>query len=163
MINIRTATEADMATVWQIETGEMDETKTPHMMQADEYEGFKTDLLHHAALTLVACNEASQVCGYITCHVAGPYPSMRRQWVAGLAVSKQTQGQGVGRALIEAVKTAAATQAIGKISFRVLASNTAAIGFYEHLGMTQEAHHRREFWLAEQWQDEYQYALYVGA
>ncbi|KRN18184.1 hypothetical protein FC75_GL000876 [Lacticaseibacillus camelliae DSM 22697 = JCM 13995] len=151
-----------MSTVWQIETGEMDETKTPHMMQPDEYDGFKTDLLHHAAVTLVACTDAGQVCGYITCHFAGPYASMRHQWVAGLAVSKMAQGEGIGRALIDAVKAEAAQQAVGKISFRVLASNTAAIGFYQHLGMTQEAHHRREFWLADQWQDEYQYALYVG-
>lgn len=162
MIKIRPATDADMPTVWQIETSEMDETKTPHMMQPDEYDGFKTDLLHHAAVTLVACTDAGQVCGYITCHFAGPYASMRRQWVAGLAVSKMAQGEGVGRALIDAVKAEAAQQAVGKISFRVLASNTAAIGFYQHLGMTQEAHHRREFWLADQWQDEYQYALYVG-
>ena len=162
MITIRPATDGDMSTVWQIETGEMDETKTPHMMQPDEYDGFKTDLLHHAAVTLVACTDADQVCGYITCHFAGPYASMRHQWVAGLAVSKMAQGEGIGRALIDAVKAEAAQQAVGKISFRVLASNTAAIGFYQHLGMTQEAHHRREFWLADQWQDEYQYALYVG-
>ncbi|WP_054662726.1 GNAT family N-acetyltransferase [Lacticaseibacillus camelliae] len=162
MITIRPATDGDMSTVWQIETGEMDETKTPHMMQPDEYDGFKTDLLHHAAVTLVACTDAGQVCGYITCHFAGPYASMRHQWVAGLAVSKMAQGEGIGRALIDAVKAEAAQQAVGKISFRVLASNTAAIGFYQHLGMTQEAHHRREFWLADQWQDEYQYALYVG-
>lgn len=163
MTTIRSATEADMRTIWQIETAEMDETKTPHVMQPDEYAEFKTDLLHHAALTLVACNQHQHVCGYITCHTAGPYESMRHQWLAGLAVSKQAQGCGIGRALITKLKATAAQQAIGKISFRVLASNPAAIVFYEHLGLMLEAHHRREFWIADQWQDEYQYALYVGA
>lgn len=80
-------------------------------------------------LFLVAVAEDGRVVGT----VMGGYEG-HRGWINYLAVSPDCQGQGIGRALMDAVEAKLATLGCAKINLQVRTNNRAVIQFYGHLG-----------------------------
>lgn len=62
-----------------------------------------------------------------------------RGWINYLAVAPEYQGQGFGRALMDAAETRLRALGCPKINLLVRESNTAVIDFYERLGFTRDA------------------------
>lgn len=62
-----------------------------------------------------------------------------RGWINYLAVAPEYQGQGFGRALMDAAETRLRSLGCPKINLLVRDSNTAVIDFYERLGFTRDA------------------------
>ncbi|AQY52265.1 acetyltransferase (GNAT) family protein [Listeria weihenstephanensis FSL R9-0317] len=160
-IQITTQTESDIPELWEIEKSVMLKGTTPHVVKENEYEQFKKDIMTQNML--VAKNEDGTVLGSLIYHYPGSAPSRQRQWLFGISVAKQAQGQGIGKMLIHRLFELGEQNNIGKIAMRVMGANTNAIEFYKHLGFVQEAHFKREFWVDNEWMDDYQFAYYLDA
>lgn len=61
-----------------------------------------------------------------------------RGWVYYLAVRPDSQGRGLGRALMAAAEAWLDERGVPKIQFMVRADNTAVVTFYEHLGYVDQ-------------------------
>jgi ribosomal protein S18 acetylase RimI-like enzyme len=57
-----------------------------------------------------------------------------RGWVYYLAVARDAQGRGCGRAMMDACERWLADRGVPKLNLMVRASNEAVLGFYEALG-----------------------------
>jgi ribosomal protein S18 acetylase RimI-like enzyme len=57
-----------------------------------------------------------------------------RGWVYYLAVDAAARGRGLGRRMMEACEIWVQSRGVPKIQLMVRATNTAMVGFYEHLG-----------------------------
>jgi ribosomal protein S18 acetylase RimI-like enzyme len=57
-----------------------------------------------------------------------------RGWIYYLAVAPDRQGEGLGRALVEAVEARLLALGCPKVQLMVRPDNTAVLGFYERLG-----------------------------
>jgi ribosomal protein S18 acetylase RimI-like enzyme len=57
-----------------------------------------------------------------------------RGWVYYLAVDAAAQGRGLGRRMMEACEAWVRSRGVPKIQLMVRGTNTAVVGFYEHLG-----------------------------
>lgn len=158
-IHITSQIESDIPELWEIEKSVMVKGTTPHVVTENGYEQFKKDVMTQNML--VARNEDGIVLGSLVYHSPGLAPSRQKQWLFGISVAKQAQGQGVGRQLIEHLIELGKQNNIGKIALRVMATNTNALHFYQHLGFEQEAYFKREFWEDNQWLDDYQLAYYL--
>lgn len=74
--------------------------------------------------------------------------------IQGLAVDPALQGQGIGRALIEAAATEAARRGARKLGLRVLGGNTTARALYASCGFVVEGVLREEFRLGGRYVDD---------
>lgn len=135
-----------------------DETNTPVPLNTEDYETFKKKL---GDQELLVAHSGQEVVGSLSYHVIDTIPSRNKQWIFGIAVSPQAQGQGVGRLLIEEVIRLARQVDIAKLSLRVMATNPGAIAFYQKMGFEQEAHYKKEFWINGMWVDDFQFAYYL--
>ena len=61
-----------------------------------------------------------------------------RGWVYYLSVEPDQQGQGLGRAMMQAAEAWAQERGVPKIQLMVRGSNTRTIGFYKAIGYLQE-------------------------
>lgn len=61
-----------------------------------------------------------------------------RGWVYYLAVDPALRGRGIGRALMEACEAWLVAREVPKIQFMVRADNAEVLGYYEHLGYTDQ-------------------------
>jgi ribosomal protein S18 acetylase RimI-like enzyme len=61
-----------------------------------------------------------------------------RGWIYYLAVSPDCRGRGLGRRIIEAAEQRLAAMGCPKVNLMVRSDNTAALGFYERIGYTQD-------------------------
>ena len=57
-----------------------------------------------------------------------------RGWIYYVAAAPWARGRGVGRRMIEAAETWLRERGVAKMQLMVRETNTAVIGFYEHLG-----------------------------
>lgn len=87
-------------------------------------------------LILVACDPASQPVGWVHAFVYRVLESDPMVEVGGLVVDRQARGQGVGRALLDAVEAWAVSQKIGVVSLRSNNLRTEAHEFYRRRGYT---------------------------
>ena len=71
--------------------------------------------------------------GQVVASVMGGYEG-HRGWINYLAVDPDWQGQGYGRAMMEAVETRLRALGCPKINLQVRTSNVDVIAFYEHIG-----------------------------
>lgn len=91
------------------------------------------------AMVKVAENEDGVVLGLA-------FAQMRAEALSGkpaahlevLAVSHQAEGQGVARALLAAIETAALERGAKALTLNVFVNNEKARGFYRHLGYDEE-------------------------
>ncbi|MGH2162104.1 N-acetyltransferase family protein, partial [Enterococcus faecalis] len=82
-------------------------------------------------------------------------------WLLSIGVSPDFQRQGIGSSLLLYVKDMAQISGIHKLSLRVMATNQEAIRFYQKHGFVQEAHFKEEFYINENYCDDYQYAYLI--
>lgn len=87
-------------------------------------------MLAGAALVMTARDAQGRLVGVARCLSDGAWVA----YLAELAVSDRVQGQGVGKALLQAVR-----DALGPQVSLVLASMPDAVGFYEKVGMPRMA------------------------
>ena len=87
----------------------------------------------------VAENEDKQIVGYtltrLRADVLSGTPSAHLEAVA---VADGMEGQGVGQALLAGVEQGSAARGAKSVTLHVIATNTRAIRFYEHLGYDAE-------------------------
>jgi ribosomal protein S18 acetylase RimI-like enzyme len=79
--------------------------------------------------------------------------------VRGLAVDPDNQGQGIGRALMEAAIEEAKRRGARRLTLRVLGPNARAKALYESLGFEVEGVQREEFFLDGRYVDDVLLAL----
>ena len=90
-------------------------------------------------LFLVAEDDGLGVVGTVFANTRDDYFTGRRAaYVEVLAVSDQTQGQGVGRRLMDAVDEWARALGYYRVELSVFAANRRARSFYERLGFREE-------------------------
>ena len=70
--------------------------------------------------------------------VMGDYDG-RRGWVYHLGVEPGEQGRGIGRCLMHELERRMARLGVAKVNLQVRADNPQVIGFYEHLGYSDES------------------------
>lgn len=157
-IFITSLNEADIPAIWKIENAVMTLKEAPFLVKDVGYEAFKEGLL--AKKVLVARNNKDEVLGSLVYSPAGRWSVQKHHWQFGMSVAAQAQGKGIGRMLIEALLQSGSSAGIKKISLRVMGTNPNAIAFYKHLGFTEEAHYQCEFWIDEEWVDDYRLAYY---
>ncbi len=86
---------------------------------ADERHNLLTVYIPKTQITVACLNDAPV--GFI---------AMSRREIAGLFVAPAVHGRGVGRCLLDAVRS-------GPLTVEVLFENTPALGFYRHLGFIE--------------------------
>jgi ribosomal protein S18 acetylase RimI-like enzyme len=112
--------------------------------------------------TLIA-DIGGEICGYVKLRQATELASSRHVLhVAGLAVDPAHQGEGIGRALMEAAIEAAKRRAARRLTLRVLEPNKRAQKLYESLGFEVEGVQREEFFLEGRYVDDVLLALTLG-
>jgi GNAT superfamily N-acetyltransferase len=82
--------------------------------------------------TLIAERDGQPV-GYVSFH-PGIWEIWRSVYVISLFVRAEARGTGAGRALMDAVKDVARTQAAKRIVWEVWSKNSLAIDFYKSIG-----------------------------
>ena len=98
-------------------------------------------LAHPVPETLlqIAETEDGQPLGYIFATTQVDYfTGERHGHIEILSVARSAEGQGVGRALLDAADNWAATQQYGHITLNVFTTNERARGLYHHLGFEPE-------------------------
>lgn len=93
-------------------------------------------------LMLVA-ERSAQVVGTAGLHPAGPALRRRHVMMLGLSVALEAQGQGVGRALMQAICSYADRWAhVLRLELQVFTDNARAIALYRRFGFVAEGVHR---------------------
>jgi GNAT superfamily N-acetyltransferase len=89
-----------------------------------------------AAEVLLARAGAQAIGFALFFHTFSTFLARRGLWLEDLFVVTERRGEGVGRALLEAVAGIAVERGCGRFEWAVLDWNTPAIRFYESLGAT---------------------------
>lgn len=85
----------------------------------------------------------SEVVGTAGLHPVGPALRRRHAMMLGLSVAREAQGQGVGRALMQALcDWADHWGQVLRLELQVYADNARAIALYRRFGFEQEGRHR---------------------
>lgn len=161
MIITETLKETYIPQLWAIDRAIWNPSNTPALAQYENYEHYAKSLRHQKLLIAID-EENDQVLGAVSYHHPSPLPAHQRQWVLGIGIAPSAQGQGVGRALMKHLIDLAPADNIGKISLRVFATNPGARRFYQQLGFQDEGFLQKEYWINDQWVDEYAMAYYVN-
>jgi ribosomal protein S18 acetylase RimI-like enzyme len=108
---------------------------------------------------LVAVDDG-RIVGWAKMHHPTPLPASEHVWhVTGLAVEGASEGQGVGRALMEALADEARRRGGRRMTLRVFAPNERARRLYERLGFKLEGVLRGEFRVGDAYVDDLFMAL----
>jgi RimJ/RimL family protein N-acetyltransferase len=100
---------------------------------------------HPSRLLLVGVNEDGRVIGELDCG-AGSHRRLAHRARFGVSIDKHVRGQGLGRALIQAMLDwAAAHPVIEKVVLGVFAENEPAVALYRRMGFVVEGRRVREF------------------
>jgi putative acetyltransferase len=95
-----------------------------------------------ADLMLVAERDR-QVLGTAGLHPAGPMLRRRHVMMLGISVAREAQGQGIGRALMQALCDFADNWGqVLRLELQVFTDNTRAVALYKSLGFVPEGVHR---------------------
>jgi ribosomal protein S18 acetylase RimI-like enzyme len=100
------------------------------------------------------------VAGWAKIEHPTPFPSSGHVWtITGLAVDPAAQGNGVGRALVEALADEARSRGARRLTLRVFAPNETARRLYERCGFEVEGILRGEFRAGDDYVDDIFMAL----
>lgn len=96
--------------------------------------GVDADLLANPHGVFLAEDDAGRVLGYITTRLN---PATRLGWIPNLAVDPAAQGQGLGRALLEAALDYFRAVGMTHAKIETLATNERGQGLYPSLGFVE--------------------------
>lgn len=145
MIEIRPARQDDDAALVTLDatTWSPEATPAPRRENVTTFFGARVD-----PADVVVAEQDGAVVGYATLHNAIPLPAHAHVWeINGVAVHPAATGQGVGKALVEAIVAEAIRRGAQKVSLRVLGSNAVARRLYARCGFIEEGVLRAEFLL----------------
>ena len=89
-------------------------------------------------MVLIAEDEQGQRSGFATVSHSTHVTGQPQAYIGELATGKTLEGQGVGKALVEACEQWAREQGYTLLTLSTGAGNTRALGFYHHLGFYDE-------------------------
>jgi len=103
-----------------------------YRFSAQQYlaDGFGSD----PAFRGLVAEDASGLLGYVLFSRSYDGDYLRTLYIADLYVREGARGKGVGRLLMDAVRTTALTEGISRVSWSVHKNNARALRFYETLG-----------------------------
>ncbi|MNO32796.1 ribosomal-protein-alanine N-acetyltransferase [compost metagenome] len=94
------------------------------------------------------------ICGYMGFSSPTPLQSNNHVYDINIAIHPNFQRRGVGRILMNEMKTVAAKSGVRKLSLRVLATNPGAVSFYGSCGFVEQGRLVEEFFLDGQYVDD---------
>lgn len=102
-----------------------------------------TEIIRDEERPVFVADDGERVVGYAFCILKRKegqpvFNDMLTVYIDDLCVDREYRGQGIGRALFEAVKTYAASVGAYNIDLNVWEFPGSAVGFYESLGMKTE-------------------------
>ncbi len=122
-LEYRFATEADLEQIFEIEQSVM---PCPWSMNSFQ-EAFSSDY----SIILVAADDY-RICGFSVLYITAPEAEL-----PDIVVSKEYQGQGIGRALLEYTISEAKAKKVETIFLEVRVSNAPARGLYDSFGFEE--------------------------
>jgi GNAT superfamily N-acetyltransferase len=90
-----------------------------------------------AGVAFVA-EDSSHIVGFATVSERKHFTGVSEAYVGELAVAADSEGSGIGRALMEAVESWAKTQGLARVSLDTGAANAGARAFYARLGYEED-------------------------
>lgn len=124
MISIRTMEERDTEAVAELEA--------QIFSKPWSRKGF-LDALHMEGTVFLVAEEDSKIAGYIGMYTAPPEGE-----ITNVAVAPQMRCRGIGKSLIDGIKSEAKKHAVSSIILEVRVSNENAIRLYEKNGFTKQ-------------------------
>lgn len=158
-INIRFIQETDIPSLLEIEHSVWTTENSPVIHHYNSLEEYQNKL---ADCVMFVATENNRILGFVEVHHPTQLVAHQKQWVLAIAVAKKAQAKGIGKKLMDYVKTIALEEGIHKLSLRVMATNTNAIGFYKKNGFIQEGHFKDEFFIEGTFCDDYQFAYFIN-
>ena len=122
-LEYRFATEADLEQIFEIEQSVMPCPWSKKSFQ----EAFSSDY----SIILVAADDY-RICGFSVLYITAPEAEL-----PDIVVSKEYQGQGIGRALLEYTISEAKAKKVETIFLEVRVSNAPARGLYDSFGFEE--------------------------
>lgn len=122
-LEYRFATEADLEQIFEIEQSVM---PCPWSMKSFQ-EAFSSDY----SIILVAADDY-RICGFSVLYITAPEAEL-----PDIVVSKEYQGRGIGRALLEYTISEAKAKKVETIFLEVRVSNAPARGLYDSFGFEE--------------------------
>jgi ribosomal protein S18 acetylase RimI-like enzyme len=144
VLNIRTATKDDLEFLLSL-APRLSEMGLPPFRQEEALQAFTRDLLQKTLETqadsfiLIAEQEGKHL-GFIHLEEDKEFFSGKPHgYIANLAITKEAEGKGVGRALMSAAESWAKEKGFAFMSLFVFATNQHARAFYEKLGYEEDS------------------------
>lgn len=151
-VTVRPAVVADDAALLHIDRLTQTPLATPGQYRADKEAFFAPEAVLSDHLV---AEVGGVVVGYVAVEHPTPLTSNRHvMQISGLAVDPKWQGNGVGRALMDAMLEQLRARDVGKATLRVLGWNRSAIALYRSCGFQPEGVLRAEFYLEGQYVDD---------
>ena len=157
-IIIRPIEDADYEALLDIDQLIWTAKNTPAIPEKVTVAAFKERM---STRTIFVAELAGKVVGFVDVHHPTQLEAHKKQWMIGIGVDPTIQSKGIGGKLLNYLKEVAPTYGIHKISLRVMGTNTEAIRFYKKHGFIQEACFKDEFYLNNQFLDDYQFAYFI--
>ena len=96
------------------------------------------DQHNQKTMVLIAEDDQGGRLGFATVSHSAHFTGQPQAYIGELATSESAEGQGVGRALLEACERWAREQGYAILTLSTGAGNAWALGFYRHLGFRDE-------------------------
>ena len=157
-ISIRFITEKDIPSLLEIENSVWTNENSPVIHHYDSLEEYKNKI---ADRSIFVATDGQHILGFVDVHHPTHLVAHQKQWVLAIAVRGDVQSKGVGKKLVDYIKTIAIEEGIHKLSLRVMATNAKAIQFYKKNGFIQEGHFKDEFFINGSFCDDYQFAYFI--
>jgi ribosomal protein S18 acetylase RimI-like enzyme len=162
VIEVRQATLEDEPELRRIDLATWGPLNSPSAPpeNPDQYRFFDGD--RTTPDTVLVAVRGGRIAGWVKLTPATPLPSSDHvKMINGLSVDPDSQGAGVGTALVEAAVERARVLGARKVSLRVLGHNDTARRLYERCGFVVEGVLKEEFHLDGRYADDIFMARYL--
>ena len=145
-VHVRSANPDDLEFILSL-TPRLTDFDLPAWRNSDAIQASSDDLLRNALLTppvgsavLIASSASGERLGFIHLETEHEFFTAEPQgYVANLAVNGESEGKGIGKALMSAAETWTKVQGMQHLTLFVFAGNTGARTFYEKLGFAEDS------------------------
>ena len=145
-MKIRTASTADMYVIWRLYDTlfqEMADLQADYFQMTSQNRDFLSSIIEEEKGDVLLAEEADRLIGFALVQQSSTPPfgclvPHRYAYLMDACVTESERSRGVGRLLIEAVKTWAEERRLDYVELNVLCNNRRAIALYEREGFTEE-------------------------